>query len=108
MAEHETPPGAPGCEPRWTSSRKSGVGTAMSGESAVWFTVAHGILNEIYFPRIDCANTRDVGLLVSAEGGFFSEEKRHAHHEIEPLEQGVPGYRLTNTCERGRYRITKI
>lgn len=79
----------------------------MSGESTVWFTLAHGVLNEIYFPRLDCANTRDVEFLVAADDGFFSEEKRHTEHAIEPLAQGVPAYRQTNTCEQGRYRITK-
>lgn len=46
-------PGAPGIPPRWTSSAKSGVGTALSPASAVWFTISRGILNEIYYPRID-------------------------------------------------------
>jgi glucoamylase len=100
-------PGSPGLAPRWTSSRKGGVGTAMSGESPLWFTVAHGILNEIYFPRLDCANTRDIGFLVARDDGFFSEEKQHTQHAISPLAQGAPGYRIVNTCERSQYRITK-
>src|SRR5438270_912460 len=54
-------PGGPGLEPRWTSSAKSGVGTAFDGRSLVWFTVSHGILDEIYYPRVDQANTRDFG-----------------------------------------------
>ena len=102
------PPGAPGTEPRWASSRKCGVGTAVDGCSPVWFAIAHGILNEIYYPRPDYPNTRDAGFLVAADNGFFSEEKCATHHEISLLEQGVPAYRLTNTCEDGRYRITKI
>jgi hypothetical protein len=31
-------PGWPGIPPRWTSSAKSGLGTALGGESRVWFT----------------------------------------------------------------------
>ena len=100
-------PGWPGIEPRWTSSAKSGVGTAAGRESRVWFTVSHGIVNEVYYPRLDQANTRDFGLLVADGADFFSEEKRHTVQEILPLAQGVPGYRLTNTCLQGRYRITK-
>ena len=38
-------PGFPGIEPRWTSSAKDGVGTALSPRSTVWFTHSHGILN---------------------------------------------------------------
>ena len=44
-------PGWPGTPPRWTSSAKSGVGTALRATSRVWFTLSHGILNEIYYPR---------------------------------------------------------
>ena len=99
-------PGWPGSPGRWTSANKSGVGTAL-GSSAVWFTLSHGILNEIYVPRMDQAATRDLGLIVTAPGGFFSEEKRHAVHETACPIAGVPYYRLTNTCGQGRYRIEK-
>jgi len=46
-------PGWPGSEPRWTSSAKSGVGTAYCMTSRVWFTLSHGILDEIYYRRVD-------------------------------------------------------
>ena len=100
-------PGRPGIPPRWTSSAKSGVGTAAGAESRVWFTISHGIVNEVYYPHLDQANTRDLGLLVADGADFFSEEKRHTRQEIRPLAQGVPGFRLTNTCTQGRYRILK-
>jgi glucoamylase len=101
------PPGKPGIKPHWTSSAKCGVGTAINPESRVWFSVASGILDEIYHPFIDSATTRDFGFLVADGCDFFSEEKRDTNHEIRPLEQGAPGYRLINTCKQGRYRITK-
>ena len=67
-------PGGPGIEPRWTSSAKSGVGTALTRASRVWFTLSHGILDEIYYPRVDQACTRDMGLIVTDGRDFFSEE----------------------------------
>src|SRR6266566_5270648 len=100
-------PGWPGIEPRWTSGAKSGVGTALSRHSRVWFTLSHGILNEIYFPRVDQACTRDQGLIVTDGSGFFSEEKRHCKFENRPCEPGIPVYELINTCNQGRYRIKK-
>jgi glucoamylase len=100
-------PGQPGIPARWTSSAKSGVGTATSGQSRLWFTISHGIVNEVYYPRIDQANTRDLGFLVADGAGFFSEEKRDTTNEITLLDHGVPGYRLINTCKTGRYRILK-
>src|SRR5438034_6850096 len=62
---NETAPGWPGISPRWTSSAKEGVGTSASYQSRVWFTISHGILNEVYYPRIDQANTRDMEFLVA-------------------------------------------
>jgi glucoamylase len=100
-------PGWPGIEPRWTSSAKTGVGTALNLHSRVWFTLSHGILNEIYFPRVDQACTRDFGLIVTDGLSFFSEEKRHCTFENLPIEPGVPAYELTNTHIEGRYRIEK-
>jgi glucoamylase len=100
-------PGWPGSPARWTSSAKSGVGAALGSLSRVWFTVSHGILNEVYYPQVDQACTRDMGLVVADGKGFVSEEKRHASHEIVALAEGVPAYRLVNTCNQKRYRIEK-
>src|SRR6201994_1656276 len=83
-------PGWAGIPPRWTSSAKSGVGTALNRSSRVWFTLSHGILNGIYFPRVDMACTRDLGLLVTDGKSFFSEEKRHCKFDVAPVEPGVP------------------
>ena len=99
--------GGPGTEPRWTSSAKSGVGTALDSRSRIWFTLSHGIVDEVYYPRVDQANTRDIGLLVSAADGYFSEEKRDTTSTVHLLGAGVPGYRLVNRCTRGRYEIEK-
>jgi glucoamylase len=100
-------PGRPGISPRWTSAAKSGTGTAINQASRIWFTISHGILNEIYYPRIDRACTRDCGLIVTDGQNFFSEEKRHTDHYVSYLGEGVPGYRIVNSCKGGRYRIEK-
>lgn len=102
------PPGHPGISPRWTSSAKHGVGTAPGAASPVWFTLSHGIVNEVYYPTIDQANTRDFGFLVADGSQFFSEEKRHTRSRIEMLVPGVPGFRLVNRCLLGRYEISKV
>ena len=101
-------PGWPGIPPTWTSSSKSGVGTAFGPGSRVWFTLSHGIVNEIYYPRIDRACTRDLELIVTDGRDFFSEEKRHARSEVAWIAPGVPAFRLLNTCLRGRYSIEKL
>jgi len=100
-------PGGPGIEARWTSSAKTGVGSALSPVSRVWFTVSHGIVNEVYYPRVDQACTRDFGFLVTDGAGFFAEEKRDCSYETTALEDGVPGFQIVSTHLGGRFRITK-
>ncbi|GLH73419.1 glucan 1,4-alpha-glucosidase [Geothrix limicola] len=102
-----TPPGWPGIPPRWTSSAKSGVGTALRASGRTWFTLSHGIVNEVYYSRIDQACTRDLGLIVTDGVRFFSEEKRHTQHEVTTVADGIPAFRVVNTCREGRYRIEK-
>ena len=100
-------PGWPGLPARWTSSAKSGVGTSVSRDSRVWFTLSHGILNEIYYPRVDNACIRDLGFIVTDGRTYFSEEKREACSETSQVEPGIPAYRVRNTAADGRYRIEK-
>ena len=100
-------PGAPGIEPRWTSSAKDGIGTAYHTSSRLWFTLSHGIINEVYYPHVDTPNTRDLQFLITDGETFCHEEKRDLDHAIEYPEQNVLLYRLTNSERGGRYRIVK-
>jgi glucoamylase len=99
--------GAPGIEPRWTSSAKEGVGTAYHTSCRVWFTLSHGIVNEIYYPHVDQPNTRDFQFLISDGETFCHEEKRDLNHTIDYPERDCLLYRLTNSEPSGRYRIVK-
>ncbi len=86
--------GHPGSTPNWTSSAKQGIGTALSSASPVWFTLGHGILNEIYFPGVDTANTRDAQYLVADDASFMHEEKRDMKHcvGVPPVCSGIDDY----------------
>lgn len=107
MKNSSTAFGAPGIEPRWTSSAKDGVGTAYHSASCVWFTLSHGIINEIYFPHVDTPNTRDLQFLITDGETFCHEEKRDLLHQTEYPEQNALLYRLTNSDSGGRYRLVK-
>jgi glucoamylase len=100
-------PGAPGLEALWSPGAKTGVGTALSHDSSVWFTTSHGILTEVFYPFVDTASVRDLEFLVTDRKEFFSEEKRDTYSEVSYLAPGVPAFKLVNTCKRGRYRIEK-
>lgn len=99
--------GAPGIEPRWTSSAKEGVGTAYHTSCRLWFTISHGIINELYYPHVDRPNTRDFQFLISDGETFCHEEKRDLRHQVDYPEHDCPLYRLTNTERNGRYRLVK-
>lgn len=99
--------GHPGLPPTWQTARKLGVGTAYSERSRVWFTLARGILTEVYYPRVDVVNVRDLQFLISDGCTFVHEEQRDLRHEIVWPEDGVPAYRLINSDPEGQYRLIK-
>ena len=68
-------PGRPGIAPTWTSSAKDIVGCTL-GPSRLWFTIGFGIVNEVYYPRVDIPQIRDLGFIVADGAGFWVEVKR--------------------------------
>ena len=100
-------PGSPGLEPRWTSSKKDAVSTAYSASSRVWFTVSHGIINEIYFPTIDRPQTRDMELLFTDGETFLHEEKRDLQYDFSYIHKDAPALQLTAHEAQGRYSVVK-
>lgn len=106
-AENSVAFGRPGMEPRWASSAKEGVGTAYNACSRVWFTLSHGIIDEIYYPNVDQPNTRDFQFLITDGETFCHEEKRTLVHQIEYPEPDCLLYRLVNTDRGNRYRLIK-
>ena len=101
--------GRPGMPPRWTSSSKEGVGSRYSTSSRVWFTISHGILNEIYFPTIDHPQIEqgDMQYLVTDGESFFHEERRDLDDVIEGIEADALGYRVISSDRNQRYRLVK-
>lgn len=99
--------GHPGLDSRWATGAKEGVGTSCTPRSKVWFTLARGIVTEVYSPRVDIANTRDLQFLITDGRTFFHEEQRDLRHRIEYLDPQALAYRLINDDPGGRYRLVK-
>src|SRR5258707_12432664 len=99
--------GAPGLEPRWTSSRKDAVSTAYAASSRVWFTLSHGTFNEIYYPTIDRPQTRDMELLFTDGETFFHEEKRNFEYDFHYVDPKALAVRVVASDLQGRYTVTK-
>src|SRR3954463_4582567 len=77
-------PGAPGRDAQWTSAGKEAVGTSNTLESKVWFTLRGGVMDEVYYPTVDVANTRILQfVVVSADGKHVETEEEDTTHRVE-------------------------
>lgn len=92
-------PGHPGIAPTWSSSAKDIVGTTL-GSSRLWFTLGFGIVNEVYYPRIDIPQIRDLGFIVGDGAGFWVEVKRLENYSLRLLAPGTPAVEIVHTHER--------
>ena len=92
-------PGAPGLPPTWSSSNKEMVGCAL-GSSRLWFTIGGGILNEVYYPRADLPQIRDLGFIVADGAGFWVEVKRLWQHELTLAAPGTPAVQIVHRHEK--------
>jgi glucoamylase len=97
-------PGAPGISPTWTSSDKDLVGCAL-GAGRLWFTTGFGILNEVYSPRIDLPQIRDLGFIVADGQGFWVEVKRLESYRVLLPQPGVPALEIIHTHPRFELRV---
>jgi glucoamylase len=92
-------PGHPGIAPTWTSSAKDVVGCSL-GTSRIWFTLGFGIINEVYHPRVDIPQIRDLGFIVGDGQGFWAEVKRLDNYSLRLLAPGTPAVEIVHTHER--------
>jgi glucoamylase len=99
--------GGPGETPSWTAASKEGVGTSITTDSKVWFTLGGGILNEVYYPRVDVANSQSLEFAVS-DGKRLLVESRDMRHSIERLDDRSLVFRQTSRDSSGRVKITKM
>ncbi|PYX99670.1 MAG: hypothetical protein DMG63_08125 [Acidobacteria bacterium] len=107
-ANAQLAPGAPGQMAHWTGGNKQGVGTSNSLSSHVWFTLGpDGVLNEVYYPTVDKANTRLLEFVVTDGKSWVERESEDTTHQIEVPDTEVLSLRQVNTSKAGRYRITK-
>src|SRR5215213_660999 len=96
-------PGAPGKDAEWTSAGKEAVGTSNTSESKVWFTLRGGVMDEVYYPTVDVANTRTLQFVVTGCNEGVSEEL--AAHKLEVIDPQSLSFRQTS--ETDTYTLTK-
>src|SRR5262249_3316585 len=67
-----TAPGAPGATSFFDLARKDCVGTARNTGSKIWYTVAGGVLSDVYEPTIDNTNVGTLQYVVT-DGATFTD-----------------------------------
>ncbi|MBU1425809.1 MAG: glycosyl hydrolase [Gammaproteobacteria bacterium] len=97
-------PGGPGIPPTWCSSAKEIVGCSL-GPSRLWFTIGGGIVNEVFYPRVDIPQIRDLGFIVADDQGFWVEVKRMDSHKLVWAAQGVPALEIVHQHARFTLRL---
>jgi glucoamylase len=65
-------PGGPGTMSHFDLARKDCLGTARNTGSKVWFTVAGGVLSDVYEPTIDNTNVETLQYIVT-DGSTFTD-----------------------------------
>ncbi|HBB87727.1 MAG TPA: glucoamylase [Blastocatellia bacterium] len=99
-------PGAPGADAHWPTAAKNGFGTANSLRSKVWFTLAEGVMTEVYYPTLDVPNVQTLQLVVT-QGNRVETELDDTVHRLEIPDAAALTFRQVNTAKSGAYKITK-
>lgn len=94
--------GAPGNAPTWASSNKDFVSTAL-GNSRLWVTVGHGIINEIYWPTTGRPEIRDLSFYLLGEDRWI-DLKRVSRYSLSKPKPYLPLLTITHTGDD--YRLT--
>lgn len=82
-------PGAPGKDAQWATAGKQAVGTSANLESKVWFTLAQGVMTEVYYPDVTVANVHLLQfVVVNPKTKKVETEQEDATHKIESLSFG--------------------
>jgi glucan 1,4-alpha-glucosidase len=98
-------PDGPGALSHFDLARKDCVGTARNTTSKVWFTVANGVLSDVYFPTNDNTNVETLQYVVTDGSTFTDLQTRNTTYSVEATDDRALTCRVTTTARNGRYRI---
>ncbi|MGB7598314.1 MAG: glycoside hydrolase family 15 protein [Gallionella sp.] len=90
--------------PTWARAAKDMVGTSL-GSSRLWFTVAEGIVTEVYYPRIDIPQIRDLGFIIADDRGFWVELRRVESYEVSLPKPGIPAVTIVHRHPRFTFTL---
>jgi len=101
-------PGAPGKDAQWATAGKQAIGTSANLESRVWFTLAQGVLTEVYYPDVTVANVHVLQfVVVDPKTKKVETEREDAIHQIKATRPDSLSFQQINTAKNGAWKITK-
>src|SRR5438132_3307156 len=100
-----TSPGGPGALSYFDLARKDCLGTARNTTSKVWFTLANGVLSDVYYPTIDNTNVNTLQYVVTDGSSFTDLQTRDTTYTVQPLGSSGLDCAVTATAKSGKYRI---
>ncbi len=100
-------PGGPGADAHWPNAAKVGFGTANTLKSRVWFTLADGVLTEVFYPTLDSPNVQTLQFVIVTPDGKVETEKDDTVQSVELLNDHSLTYQQINRAKSGEYVIQK-
>jgi glucoamylase len=97
-------PGGPGAPSYFDLARKDCVGTATGTASKVWYTVAGGVLSDVYEPTVDNTNVATLQYVVTDGATFTDLQTRDLTYTVAADPTGM-ACTVTATSARHHYRI---
>jgi glucan 1,4-alpha-glucosidase len=98
-------PGAPGSLSHFDLARKDCLGTARNTTSKIWYTVAGGVLSDVYAPTIDTTNVETMQYLVTDGSTFTDLQTRDMTYTVSADSTGMV-CTVTATAKSGAYQLT--
>jgi glucoamylase len=80
------------------------VGASL-GSSRLWFTTADGIVTEVYWPRVDIPQIKDLGFIIADDRGFWVELRRLENYSVTLPGVGVPAVEITHHHPRFTFTL---
>jgi glucoamylase len=98
-------PGGPGALSHFDLARKDCLGTANTTASKVWYTVAGGVLSDVYYPTVDNTNVETLQYIVTDGSTFTDLQSRDMSYSVQALDAGGMECQVTATAKSGAYMI---
>ena len=96
--------GSPGTTSHQGQSRKDCIGTSRTTDSKIWFTVANGILSDVYAPTLDATNVETMQYLVTDGSSFTDLQSRDTTYTVSADATGTV-CTITSIAKSGAYRL---